>query len=93
MRPRNEFLEVSYYSSGDCSMALHIVLRESGLPFDLFRASTKTHQIDDGTDYYMINDKGSIRLTNNGQMIVVIELWRENVFVCHDTSAGLEIKP
>ena len=49
-----------YYSNGACSMAPHIVLRESGLPFDLVRASTKTHQLDDGTDYYTINDKGSV---------------------------------
>ncbi len=49
-----------YYSNGACSMAPHIVLRESGLPFDLVRASTKTHQLDDGTDFYTINDKGSV---------------------------------
>ena len=49
-----------YYSNGACSMAPHIVLRESGLRFDLVRASTKTHQLDDGTDYYTINDKGSV---------------------------------
>ena len=45
-----------YYSNGACSMAPHIVLRESGLPFDLVRASTKTHKLDDGTDFYTIND-------------------------------------
>ncbi len=49
-----------YFSNGACSMAPHIVLRESGLPFDLVRASTKTHQLDDGTDFYSINDKGSV---------------------------------
>ena len=35
----------------------------------------------------------SIKLTDNGELIVVIGLRRENVFVCHDTSAGSEIKP
>ena len=49
-----------YYSNGACSLAPHIVLRESGLPFDLVRASTKTHQLDDGTDFYSINQKGSV---------------------------------
>ena len=49
-----------YYSNGACSMAPHIVLREAGLPFDLVRASTKTHALDDGTDFYTINDKGSV---------------------------------
>ena len=43
-----------YYSNGACSLAPHIVLRESGLPFELVRASTKTHQLDDGTDFYTI---------------------------------------
>ena len=49
-----------YYSNGACSMSPHIVLRESGLPFDLVRASIKTHKLDDGTDFYTINDKGSV---------------------------------
>ena len=49
-----------YYSNGACSMSPHIVLREAGLPFDLVRASTKTHQLDDGTDFYTINQKGSV---------------------------------
>lgn len=49
-----------YYSNGACSLAPHIVLRESGLPFDLVRASTKTHQLDNGTDFYTINQKGSV---------------------------------
>ncbi len=51
-----------YYSNGACSLSPHIVLRESGLKFDLVRASTKTHALDDGTDYYTINPKGSVPL-------------------------------
>lgn len=51
-----------YYSNGACSLSPHIVLRESGLPFTLVRASTKTHALDDGTDYYTINPKGSVPL-------------------------------
>ncbi len=60
-----------YYSNGACSMAPHIVLRESGLPFDLVRASTKTHQLDDGTDFYTINDKGSVPVLelDNGERL------------------------
>ncbi len=49
-----------YFSNGACSLAPHIALRESGLPFDLVRASTKTHQLDDGTDFYTINPEGSV---------------------------------
>lgn len=51
-----------YFSPGACSLSPHIVLRESGLPFDLVKASTKTHKLDDGTDYYTINPKGYVPL-------------------------------
>ena len=51
-----------YYSPGACSLSPHIVLRESGLPFELVLASTKTHKLADGTDYYRINPKGYVPL-------------------------------
>jgi glutathione S-transferase len=51
-----------YYSPGACSLSPHIVVREAGLPFMLVKASTKTHQLDDGTDYYTINAKGYVPL-------------------------------
>jgi glutathione S-transferase len=51
-----------YYSPGACSLSPHIVLREAELPFDLVRAFTKTHKLDDGTDYYTINPKGYVPL-------------------------------
>jgi glutathione S-transferase len=38
------------------------VLRESGLPFEPVLASTKTHKLQDGTDYYTINPKGYVPL-------------------------------
>ncbi|MDQ6681432.1 MAG: glutathione transferase GstA [Pseudomonadota bacterium] len=49
-----------YYSPGACSLSPHIVLREAGLAFEPVRASTKTHKLDDGTDYYTINPKGYV---------------------------------
>ncbi|MCH2240449.1 MAG: glutathione transferase GstA [Aquabacterium sp.] len=49
-----------YYSNGACSLAPHIALREAELPFELVRASTKTHKLDDGTDFYSINPKGYV---------------------------------
>ena len=51
-----------YYSPNACSLSPHIVLREAGLPFDLVKASTKTHKLDDGTDYYTLNPKGYVPL-------------------------------
>ena len=49
-----------YYSPGACSLSPHIALREAGLDFTLVRASTKTHQLDDGTDFYRINPLGYV---------------------------------
>jgi glutathione S-transferase len=51
-----------YYSPGACSLSPHIVLREVGLQFELVLASTKTHKLVDGTDYYTINPKGYVPL-------------------------------
>lgn len=51
-----------YYSPGACSLSPHIVLQESGLPFTPVLASTKTHKLADGTDYYTINPKGYVPL-------------------------------
>lgn len=49
-----------YYSPATCSLAPHIVLREAGLAFEPVLASTKTHQLPDGTDYYGINPLGYV---------------------------------
>ena len=51
-----------YYSPGACSLSPHIVLHESKLPFQAVLASTKTHQLADGTDFYAINPKGYVPL-------------------------------
>ena len=60
-----------YYSPGACSLSPHIVLRESGLPFEPVLASTKTHKLADGTDYYTINPKGYVPLLelDNGERL------------------------
>lgn len=51
-----------YYSPGACSLAPHIALHESGLPFTAVQVSTKTHKLQDGTDYYSINPLGYVPL-------------------------------
>jgi glutathione S-transferase len=51
-----------YYSPGACSLSPHIVLREAGLPFAPVLASTKSHKLQDGTDYYGINPLGYVPL-------------------------------
>ena len=49
-----------YYSPGACSLSPHIVLHEAGLAFEPVLASTKTHKLPDGTDYYTINPLGYV---------------------------------
>ena len=51
-----------YYSPGSCSLSPHITLHESGLAFDPIPAPTKTHKLEDGTDYYSINPLGYVPL-------------------------------
>ena len=51
-----------YYSPGACSLSPHIALHEAGLPFEAVLASTKSHKLQDGTDYYTINPKGYVPL-------------------------------
>lgn len=60
-----------YYSPGACSLSPHIVLLEAGLAFEPVLASTKTHKLQDGTDYYTINPKGYVPLLefDNGERL------------------------
>jgi glutathione S-transferase len=51
-----------YYSPGACSLSPHIALQEAGLAFEPVMASTKSHKLQDGTDYYGINPLGYVPL-------------------------------
>ena len=51
-----------YYSPGACSLSVHIALHEAGMTFTPIKAPTKTHKLDDGTDYYSINPLGYVPL-------------------------------
>ena len=51
-----------YYSAGACSLSPHIALEEAGLAYQAISAPTKTHKLDDGTDYYSINPLGYVPL-------------------------------
>jgi len=51
-----------YYSPGACSLAPHIALAESGLPYSTKIVDLKKHALADGADYYAINPKGYVPL-------------------------------
>jgi glutathione S-transferase len=51
-----------YYSPGACSLSPHIVLHETGLPFEAVCAPTKTKKLPDGSDYLAINPRGYVPL-------------------------------
>jgi glutathione S-transferase len=49
-----------YYSPGACSLAPHIILRETSSTFDLERVDLGAHKTARGGDYYDVNPKGSV---------------------------------
>jgi len=51
-----------YYAPAVCSLASHIALIESGLPYEVAKVNLKTHTLEDGSDYYAINPKGYVPL-------------------------------
>lgn len=51
-----------YFSPGVCSLAPHILLRETQLPFELERVDIGKHTAQQGADYYEINPKGQVPL-------------------------------
>ena len=51
-----------YYSPGACSLSVHMALHEAAMTFSAIKAPTKTHLLEDGTDYYSINPLGYVPL-------------------------------
>ena len=49
-----------YYTPGTCSLSPHIVAEEAGIPLELVKVDIRAHTIEDGSDYYAINPKGSV---------------------------------
>jgi glutathione S-transferase len=49
-----------YFSPGACSMSPHIVLRESGVPFELEQVDLKAKKTKAGDDFKAINPKGMV---------------------------------
>ena len=49
-----------YYTPGACSLSPHIVLLETGLPFELEKVDLQEKETDSGHDFYLVNTKGSV---------------------------------
>ena len=60
-----------YYSPGACSLSAHIALHEAGLACTPMLVSTKSHKLQDGTDYYTINALGYVPVLelDNGERL------------------------
>lgn len=60
-----------YYAPGACSLAAHIALSESGLPYETSRVDLRSHTVAGGADYYGINPKGYVPLLelDNGERL------------------------
>lgn len=65
-----------YYAPGACSLAAHIVARESGIPVELLRVDLATHKVQDGRDYFAVNRRGyvpALRL-ENGYVLTEVQV-------------------
>lgn len=49
-----------YFMPGACSLAPHIALREAALQFDLVEVGYRTRRTETGSDYRVINPKGTV---------------------------------
>lgn len=49
-----------YFSPAYCSLAVHIALRASGLPFSIAKVDTVSARVDDGSDFRAVNPRGYV---------------------------------
>src|SRR5258708_37152622 len=79
-----------YFSPGACSLSPHIVLRETGMKFDLEQVNNQEKKTKPGVDYWSVNGKGQVPVLefDNGDRLTegpVIVQWIAD----QNPSAGL----
>ena len=60
-----------YFSPGACSLSPRISLLEAGITSTTQKVDTKTHKLDDGSDFYAINSRGYVPVLqlDNGEFL------------------------
>ena len=81
-----------YYSPGACSLAPHILLHDTKLPFTLVRVDTKAHKTESGADYYEINSKGAVPVIELADGARLTEGPIVSQYIC-DTARRLDLMP
>src|SRR5665213_3030899 len=79
-----------YFAPGACSLSPHIVLRETGMKFDLEQVNNQEKKTKSGVDYWSVNGKGQVPVLefDNGERLTegpVIVQWISD----QNPSAGL----
>jgi hypothetical protein len=67
-------------STGACSLAPHVALREAGLPFDYVKVDIRSKKYSGDADYRSVNPKGYVPalLTDDGQLMTenpILQTW------------------
>lgn len=81
-----------YYYPGACSLAVHIILQETGLPFVLERVDLANHETEQGGDYYRINPKGSVPTLELDDGTLLTEGPVINQYLC-DLAGRIDLMP
>ena len=63
-----------YYTPGACSLAVHIVAREAGLPFDLVKVDLAKHRTERGDDLAAVTPKNYVPVIelDDGQILTEV---------------------
>jgi len=81
-----------FYSPGACSLAAHIVSRETGIPLEMEAVDLQTKQTESGADFLAINPKGYVPALLTADDAVLTE----NVAILHylaSSASGHDLVP